>query len=164
MLSRPIISASTLLKNDSVVHESYIEQYAHDVDFQDVYASLSEGNQVEENDYHMHKNLMFHYGKLCIPQGERLSVMRESHSSLIAGHFGVSKTMVHLQRYCYWPRMIDSVLHFIRGCYMCSTSKPSNRGLGCTRHYRYHQGHGRVSSWTLLEFYLSQENNMIIFM
>ena len=47
MLSRPIISAYTLLKNDSFLHESYIEQYAHDIDFQDVYASLSEGNQVE---------------------------------------------------------------------------------------------------------------------
>ena len=68
MLSRPIISASTLLKNDSIVHESYIEQYAHDIDFQDVYASLSKGNQVEEKDYHMHKNLLFHLGKLCIPQ------------------------------------------------------------------------------------------------
>ena len=76
MLSRPIISASTLLKNDSVVHESYIEQYAHDIDFQDVYASLSEWNQVEVNDYHMYKNLLFHFGKLCIPKGGRLSVMR----------------------------------------------------------------------------------------
>ena len=59
MLSRPIISASNLLKNDSIVHESYIEQYAHDADFQDVYTSLSEGNQVEENDYHMHKICCF---------------------------------------------------------------------------------------------------------
>ena len=89
MLLRPIISASTLLKNDSVVHESYMEQYAHDIDFQDVYASLSEGNQVEERYYHMHNNLLFHLGKLCIPQGERLSVMREAHSYLIAGHIGV---------------------------------------------------------------------------
>ena len=76
MLSIPIISASNLLKNDFVVHESYIEQYAHDVDFKDVYASLSEGNQVEERDYHMHNNLLFHLGKLSIPQGERLRVMR----------------------------------------------------------------------------------------
>ena len=98
MLLRPIISASTLLKNDSVVYESYIEQYAHDIDFQDVYASLSEGNQVEENDYHMHNNLLFHLGKLCIPQGERLSVMREANSSLIVGHFGVSKTVAHIQK------------------------------------------------------------------
>ena len=50
----------------------YIEKYAHDVDFQDVYASLSEGNQVEENDYDMHNNFLFHLGKMCIPQGERL--------------------------------------------------------------------------------------------
>ena len=53
-----------------------------------------------------------------------------SSSSLIAGHFGVSKIVAYLQRYCYWTRMIDSVLHFIRGCYMCATSKPSNRKLG----------------------------------
>ena len=93
MLSQPIISASTLLKNDPIVHESYIEQYAHDIDFEDVYASLSEGNQVEENYCHMHNNLLFQLGKLCIPQGERLSVMREVHSSLIVGHFGVIKNI-----------------------------------------------------------------------
>ena len=96
MLSRLIISASTFLKNDSVVHESYIEQYAHDVYFQDVYDILSEGNQVEDKDYHMHINLLFHLGKLCIPQGQMPSVMREVHSYLIVGHFGVSKTRVHL--------------------------------------------------------------------
>ena len=69
MLSRPIIGAVTLLKNDSIVHDSYIEQYASDDDFKDVYANLSKGNHVEENDYHMHNNLLFHLGKLCIPQG-----------------------------------------------------------------------------------------------
>ena len=77
----------------------------------------------------MHNNFLFHLGKLCIPQGERLSVMRESHSSLISRHFRVIKTVAHLQRYCYWPRMIDSVSCFIRGCSMCATSKPSNRKL-----------------------------------
>ena len=68
MISRPIISATTLLKNDSIVHESYIEQYASDVYFKDVYAKLSEGNHVEENDYNFHNNLLFHIGKLCIPR------------------------------------------------------------------------------------------------
>eukprot|EP00253_Pinus_taeda_P019290 PITA_19290 len=110
--------------------EFYIEQYASDDEFKDVYASLSKGNHVEENDYHMHNNLLFHLGKLCIPQGERINVIREAHSSLIAGHFGVSKTVAHLQRYCYWPRMVDSVSKFIRGCSLCATSKPSNRKLG----------------------------------
>ena len=67
MISRPIISDTNLLKNDSIIHESYIEQYASDDDFKGVYANLSEGNQVEENDYHLHNNLLFHLGKLCIP-------------------------------------------------------------------------------------------------
>ena len=46
MLSRPIISASILLKNDSIVHESYIEQYALHEDFKEVHANLSKGNHV----------------------------------------------------------------------------------------------------------------------
>ena len=36
MLSRPIINAYTILKYNSVLHESYIEQYAQDIDFKDV--------------------------------------------------------------------------------------------------------------------------------
>ena len=37
---------------------------------------------------------------------------------------------MNLQRYCYWPRMNESVSHFIRGYYLSATSKPSNRKLG----------------------------------
>ena len=47
MLSIPIINASTILKHNSALHESYIEQYAQDVDFKDVHAILSHGKQVE---------------------------------------------------------------------------------------------------------------------
>ena len=130
MLSRPILNSSVILKHNSVMHESYIEQYAYDSDFQDVYESLSQGNQNEELDYHVHNSLLYHLGKLCIPQGERNNIIREAHTSLIAGHFGVGKTIVNLQRYFYWPRMIDSVSRFIRGCSLCEISKSSNRKLG----------------------------------
>lgn len=56
MISRPIVSATTLLKHNSILHESDIEHYALDNDFQNFYASLSQGNQVEELDYHLHDN------------------------------------------------------------------------------------------------------------
>ena len=69
LLSRPIASASIILKHNSVMHESYVEQYALDNDFKDVYATLCQGNQVEELDYHVHDNLLYHLRKLCIPQG-----------------------------------------------------------------------------------------------
>ena len=73
---------------------------------------------------------MYHLGKLCIPQGERNNIIREAHTSLIAGHFGVCKTVENLQRYCYWTHMLDNVSHFTRGCSLCAISKSRNRILG----------------------------------
>ena len=90
MLSRPIINASTIPKHNSVLHESYIEQYAQDMDFKDVYATLNQGKR-EELDYHVKDQLLYHCGKLYIPQTERVKIIREAHTSLILGHFGVSK-------------------------------------------------------------------------
>ena len=101
MLSRPVINVSILIKNHFVLPESYVEQYAHHADFQEVYSNLSQGHQVEELDYHVHDNLLYHLGKLCVPRGERVNVTRDAHTSLIAGHFGVSKIVENLQRYFY---------------------------------------------------------------
>ena len=95
-----------------------------------MYASLSQGNQIKELDYHVHNSVLYHLGKLCMPQGERNNIVREAHTSLIAGHFGVGKTIANIQRYCHWPCMFDNVSHFIRGCSLCAKSKPSNRKLG----------------------------------
>lgn len=90
MLSRPIINASLYLKHNSIMYENYIEQYAQDVDFEDVYATLSHGKQVEELDYYVKDQLLYHLGKLCIPQTERVNINREAHTFLISGHFSVS--------------------------------------------------------------------------
>ena len=78
----------------------------------------------------MHDNLLYHLSKPCIPQGERVNIIMEVHTSLIAGHFDVGKTVAQLQRYCYKPHMLESVSQFVRGCSLCAVSKPSNRKLG----------------------------------
>ena len=67
MISRPIVNSSVILKHNSILHESYIEQYANDSDFQEVYAILSKGNQIKELDYHVHNIFFYHVGKLYIP-------------------------------------------------------------------------------------------------
>jgi hypothetical protein len=68
MLSRTIISALVILKHSPIMHESYVEQYALDTDFKEVYETLCHNNlHVEELDYHVHNNLLYHLGKLCIP-------------------------------------------------------------------------------------------------
>ena len=99
MLSSPIVSASIILKHNSIMHESYVEQYALDTDFKDVYATLCQTIQVGELDYHVHDKILYHLGKLCIPQGEIFNIIREAHSSLVAGHFGVGKIVANLQGY-----------------------------------------------------------------
>ena len=58
-----------------------------------------------------------------------MKIIREAYNSLIVGHFSVSKTVAHLQRYFYWPRMLESVSRFIKGCSLCAVSKPRNRKL-----------------------------------
>jgi hypothetical protein len=37
MLSRPVINASVILRYNPLSHEMYVEQYAKDDDFKDVY-------------------------------------------------------------------------------------------------------------------------------
>ena len=59
-----------------------------------------------------------------------MNVIREAHTSLIVGQFCVRKTVENLQRYCYWPHMLESVPRFIIGCSLCDASRPSNRKLG----------------------------------
>jgi hypothetical protein len=146
MLSRPIISASIILKHSPIMHESYVEKYALDTDFKEVYETLCHSNHVEELDYHVHDNLLYHLGKLCIPQGERINIIREAHSSLIAGHFGVGKTMANLQRYCYWPKMNESVSRYVRYVPQVNVAIES---WVCILHFRFLLVLGKVFLWIL---------------
>lgn len=73
---------------------------------------------------------MFKKNKLCIPPELRLTLIREARTSLVAGHFGVKKTSANLQRYVYWPGMIQEIERFVKGCVICCTSKPSNWKMG----------------------------------
>jgi hypothetical protein len=143
MLSRPPIVASIILKNDYLFHDRSVEQYAIDEDFKEVYEKLTHGAQVEK--YCLQGKLLYHLGKLCIPTSERVHVIREAHTSLVSGNFGVGKTMAHLQRFCYWPQMKEIVTKYVKGCVMCSTCKPTNRKLGL-----YSPLHVPSHSWEII--------------
>ena len=68
MISRPPIVASIVLKNASLSHDSYVEQYAIDEDFKEVYEKLTHGAQVEN--YFLQGKLLYHLGNLCTPTSE----------------------------------------------------------------------------------------------
>jgi hypothetical protein len=111
-----------------ITHDSYVEQYAIDEYFKEVYEKLTHGAQVEN--YCLQGKTLYHLGELCIPTSEQVHVIREAHTSLVSRHFGVGKTMAHLHRFCYWPQMKAIVTKYVKGCVMCSTCKPTNRKLG----------------------------------
>ena len=81
-------------------------------------------------DYYIKDQLLYHFGKLCNQLIERINIIMKAHTSLISGHFGVSKTFAQLQRYCYWTKMNVTVSRYVRGCTMCAKRRPSNRKLG----------------------------------
>jgi hypothetical protein len=68
MISRPPIASSVILKNTSLSHYSYVEKYAIDEYFKEVYAKLTLGAQLEN--YCLQGKLLYHLGNLCIPRSE----------------------------------------------------------------------------------------------
>jgi hypothetical protein len=129
MLTRPIVSASVIFKHNLIMHESYVEQYAIDVDFKYVYATLCCTNQVEKLDYYVHGKLLY-LGKLCFLQGERVNMIREAHSYVVASHFGVGKTVASLQS--KHPNFWDEHLHYFQHAY-----NRAKRSLTQTPHLKH---------------------------
>lgn len=98
------LNASVVLHKISLVYEIYVEQYSTDNDFEDNFESLTH-----------------------IAQIKKVKVIQEIYLSRIAG---ISKTMTQIQIYCYWPHMYETIVKYIKGCIMSSTSKPCNRNIG----------------------------------
>ena len=83
MLYIPPTNASIVIQQIPLVHEIYVEQNVKDEEFKEVYESLRHGYQNEELNYHINAKLLYHIGKICFPQSERVHVIREAHTSLI---------------------------------------------------------------------------------
>ena len=47
-------------------------------------------------DYHLRDGLLYRLDKLCVPKGEHFQLIREAHTSKVAGHFGVGKIVANL--------------------------------------------------------------------
>ena len=96
MFSRPpitTINTSIVLQQIPLACSIYIEQCAKEEYFKYVYKYLMHGTQTGELNYHVHDQLLYRLGKNCILQRERVHVIKEAHTSLISGNFGVGKTL-----------------------------------------------------------------------
>nr|GEV77433.1 hypothetical protein [Tanacetum cinerariifolium] len=109
-------------------HDDYASEYKNDLDFHRAMKDVKCSNSTE---FTWQGNLFYKGVFLCIPKiGDQVRWLREAHTSKVARHFGVTKTLQNLQRYVFWPRMHQDVAQFMKGCVLCSTSKPTNRKVG----------------------------------
>jgi hypothetical protein len=77
--------------------------YQQDPDFTITYQLLGTGTTV--TDFHIQDKILCHLGHLCVPTREHAKLIWEAQYSRVAGHFGVEKTMVILQKKFYWLKL-----------------------------------------------------------
>ncbi|XP_019432645.1 PREDICTED: uncharacterized protein LOC109339632, partial [Lupinus angustifolius] len=97
------------------------EQYEHDKDFSQIYASCVHS---AHNGYFRYNEFLFKEKQLCVPKSSIRDVLvRESREGGLMGHFGVQKTLDMLKEHFYWPRMKQDVQNFCEKCITCKKSK-----------------------------------------
>lgn len=69
--------------------------------------------------------LLRYHGAVYIPpsQAVRMEILRICHDDLLAGHFGVKKTLELVHRKYYWPSLAKDVREYVQGCGMCQRTK-----------------------------------------
>jgi hypothetical protein len=103
-LSRPPVATLTTVLH-SCGHEAseWPQLYQQDPNFTTTYQLLGTGATV--TDFHIQDELLCHLGHLCVPTRERAKMIWEAHYSRVAGHFGMEKIVVILQKHFYWPKL-----------------------------------------------------------
>lgn len=72
------------------------------------------------------KNLVHQGWKMCVPQENIESVMRECHDSPLAAHGGCHKTVHRIREKYYWPSIKEDAGLYIGKCEICRTTKATN--------------------------------------
>ena len=79
----------------------------------------------------MQDGYLFKGKQLCIPVGSmRENIIREYHSSGMAGHFGKDKTIALVADKYYWPKMKRDVTRFVERCRICQVAKGHSQNTG----------------------------------
>lgn len=66
---------------------------------------------------HVRNDLLFFKGRLVIPEANmRQKLLTEFHSSPMAGHSGIHKTLARLAACFYWPGMYRDAKNFVLNC------------------------------------------------
>jgi hypothetical protein len=123
IIQPPVVALITVLHFYG--HEAYKwpQLYQRDLDFSTTYHLLVQA--VNVTDFHIQDGFLCHLCDLCVVARERENMIWEAHYSRMAGHFGVEKTVVIVQKHFYWPKLRQDVNKYIKSCIACVISKPT---------------------------------------
>ena len=65
--------------------------------------------------------------RIAVPSSMIPSVLHAHHATAFAGHFGVDRTLEHISRNFWWPRMRPSIQSYVDSCPQCQQNKASNQ-------------------------------------
>lgn len=54
---------------------------------------------------------------------EKQQIIRESHGSIMAQHFGENKSIARARELGTWPNMENDIIQFVKSCETCQTQK-----------------------------------------
>jgi hypothetical protein len=97
------VAALTTVLYSCGLEASKWPQHQQDLDFATTYHLF--GTCVIVTDFHIQDSLLCHLGHVFVPASEHANIIWESHYSQMAGHFGVEKIVVVLQKHFYWPKL-----------------------------------------------------------
>lgn len=101
--------------------------------------------------------------KMCVPQKDRDAVMKETHDSPTAGHFGFKKTAKKIAENYYWPGWRKEVRRYVRNCPTCQAYKVEQVKPAGKMHFRTPVGPWHTISADLLgPFPRSKRGNRFI--
>lgn len=63
--------------------------------------------------------------KLFVPESLRTEVLKECHNNVIAGHFGIRKTLLRIKQHYFWYNMLGDTKKYIGNCETCAKFKVS---------------------------------------
>jgi hypothetical protein len=131
---RPDLNTITSVAISSEILEEITDVIKEDPEFEAPFAILT--NQPTEQ--RVPASLLKHYSvkndllwydddRLCVPQRFRTKIIHEHHDAVIAGHQGIERTYSTLQKYFYWPKMINDIRKYVNSCDACQRNKASQQ-------------------------------------
>jgi hypothetical protein len=98
-----VAALTTILQSCGHEASQWPQLYEKDMDFSTTYHLLVTCTTI--TDFHIQEELLCHLGHICVPTSERANMIWETHYSRVAGHFGLVKTVVVLQKHFYCPKL-----------------------------------------------------------